>query len=963
MPTYIMLSRFTEQGLGNIKDSPGRLETAKQTFKGLGAAFVTTIAVLLASPVVVQAAPPVCGDNVRVGPEDCDGTGDAKCPGECQADCTCPAPRSLLLETYGKLPLAFEANQGQTDPQVKFLSRGSGYTLSLTPTEVVFSFRKPQGRRSLVSHQRSSKPNEEQRVIATELRMQLVGANPTPEITGLEELPGKSNYFIGNRSTWHTNIPRYAKVRYEAVYPGIDLIFYGNPRQLEYDLVVAPGADPAAIRLAFKGADTLSLDDEGNLILHAEWGDVIQRAPFVYQEINGSRQPILGSYVMKENHEVSFQVAAYDTEKPLVIDPVLEYSTYLSRSVTQHNSIAVDSSGSAYVTGSNLGVIKLSADGSTVIYQSTIVQGVVEAIAVDSSGRAYVLGTTSAPGLATPGAAQPVFGGGGQDDAFVALLSDDGSDLLYFTYLGGNSLEVPLGIALGRTIFVGGVPLRTPVFVSGFTASDDFRTTDGALQPDFGGGFGDAFVAIVNPAGTGMADLVYSTFLGGSGHEGFVGGIAREPGSSNIYVTGFTDSNDFPKTAGAFQDMLGAFGATFVAKINPAGTGMDDLVYSTYLMGTDGESGGAAITVDGFGNAYVVGDTDASDFPTTPGAFRTAPPTVLGQVFVTKLNPAGTDLVYSTYLGPGVASGIALGTDHSVFVTGHTASAVFPMVIAFQDTFGGATDAFVAMLNPQGTALNYSSYLGGTPVIVDPFQGLDPFDGLAGPGNEHGTGIAVDSSNNAYVTGFTTSFDFPTTAGAFDVTCGSDAFPSCDGVVFLEDNKVLLFADAFVSKITTPNTLTGMDVFVNFAGGVIIYSEVTVAGDTTVTETTTNPGPPLPGFEFQGNFFDIVTDAVFAGDVLVCLSYDDNGLTLAEEEMLAILHLEPNPTPPPAEVYVDRTEGLDTESNFICASVPNPPGLSPFVVVPEPSSLILLITGTGLLGGLYRLRRGRSRFA
>src|SRR5713101_4760254 len=264
------------------------------------------------------------------------------------------AAKSQALAAYGKLPLSFEVNRGQTDRQVKFVSRGSGYSLFLTPTETVLALHKPGSRNARHPAEALATPSEpEAQQKATVLRMKLVGANRAPQISGVEQLPGKSNYFIGNDpKKWRTNVPSYAKVRYRNIYAGVDVVYYGNQRQLEHDFVVAPGADPNAILLAFHGAERVQVDAQGDLVLQASEGEVRLRKPVVYQEAAGVRHEIAASYLLKDNNQVGFEVASYDSAKPLIIDPVLVYSTYLGGSgIEQGQGIAVDREGNAYVTG------------------------------------------------------------------------------------------------------------------------------------------------------------------------------------------------------------------------------------------------------------------------------------------------------------------------------------------------------------------------------------------------------------------------------------------------------------------------------------------------------------------------------------------------------------------------------------------------------------------------------------
>jgi Beta-propeller repeat len=355
---------------------------------------------------------------------------------------TAPEPSSAMkaeIESdYGKLPLSFEANQGQTDSQVKFLARGRGYALFLTPTEAVLSLAKPQAQ----ARAETSATSSPEAVLA----MQLAGANLEPQVTGQDALPGRVNYLRGkDPAHWQTQIPTYAKVAYEGIYPGVDLVYYGNQGQLEYDFVVAPGADPGVLKLVFRGADRTGINPAGELVLSTASGDIRMHAPVIYQETAGVRTTVAGGYVLKEPQQVSFAVAAYDTSRPLVIDPVLVYSTYL---------------------GGNAGDVGDQGNG----------------IAVDNRGNAYVTGFTGSTDFPTVNAVQPAFGGGA--DAFMAKLTRSGSQLLYSTYLGGSGFELGSGIAVDN---------RGNAYVTGQTNSTDFPTVN-AVQPAFGGG-ADAFVA------------------------------------------------------------------------------------------------------------------------------------------------------------------------------------------------------------------------------------------------------------------------------------------------------------------------------------------------------------------------------------------------------------------------------------------------------------------------------------
>jgi uncharacterized protein (TIGR03437 family) len=672
--------------------------------------------------------------------------------------------KARLVEPYGNLPLSFEANHGQTDGRVQFLSRGRGYTLFLTATEAVLARD------------------------GSAVRMKFKGANPAPRITGVDQLAGSSNYFIGNDpGKWRTAVPTYGKVRYESLYPGVDLVFRGTHGRLEYDFLIAPGADPSLIRLAFEGADKLEVEARGDLVVHAGGGELRFRRPLVYQEVEGVRREVAASYVLEgyaggpakagpytapytaRATLVGFQVAAYDASKPLIIDPVLAYSTYLGGSGQDRGyGIAVDSSGNAYVTGctsssnfptanalqASFGgnwdafVTKLNAAGSALVYSTYLGGNGVDVgnwIALDSSGNAYVTGETKSSNFPTANALQASFGGGVWD-AFVTKLDAAGSALVYSTYLGGNGADGAEDVAVDSS---------GSAYVTGYTDSSNFPTGN-PLQASYGGGSYDAFVAKLNAAGSA---LVYSTYLGGNGYE-WGDGIAVDS-SDNAYVAGFTDSSNFP-TANPLQASSRGGMDVFVTKLNAAGSA---LVYSTYLGGSGGDWA-YVIAVDSSGNGYVTGCTSSSNFPTA-NALQASYGGGDADVFVAKLNPAGSALVYSTYLGGNGydwVEGMAVDSSGNAYVVGRTDSSNFPTANALQASFGGVGDAFVTKLNAAGSALLYSTHLGGN-------------------GDDWGTGIAVDSSGNAYVTGATQSGNFPM-AAALQPGYGGGAY------------------DAFIAKIS-----------------------------------------------------------------------------------------------------------------------------------------------------------------
>jgi Beta-propeller repeat len=683
--------------------------------------------------------------------------------------------RARANDTYGKLPLYFEANRGQTDGRVKFLARGRGYTMFLAPTEAVLVLSEAKAAEKQ-QHFGPRKPIDRRNVRQTVIRTAFIRANQRPRVDGVDELPGKANYFIGNDPVrWRTNVPTYARVRYQDLYPGIDLVYYGRDRALEYDFVVHPGADPSRIALDFEGADGLEIDGGGNLVLHTGQQTIRQRNPLIYQEIDGVRQQISGRYVLKGDREASIEVSRYDESRPLIIDPaVLFYSTYLGGSSEDYGSrIAVDGSGNAYVTGTTYSadfpttagafdtsfnspyssfVAKLNPTGSGLVY-STYLSHSIAAIALDSAGNAYLAGSAFDDCPATPGAYQTTPGGEG--DVCVTKLNSTGSALVYSTYLGGTGPDE------GHAIAVDAVG---DAYVTGGTGSGDFPTTPAAYDRTFDGADSNVFVAKLNPTGSA---LLYSTYLGGFApstgsccpQAGY--GIAVDA-TGSAYVTGFTLSSQFPTTIGAFKTTFGGgYGDAFVTKLDPTGSA---LVYSTYLGGSDQDQA-AGIALDTSGNAYIVGTTQSTDFPITAGAFQS---TLAGSfdAFVTRVNANGSGVVYSTYLGGADeddGNAIALDAAGEAYVSGTTFSADFPTTPGvFGRTFNGHAMAFVAKFDAAASGLVYSTYLGGS-------------------GQEAGNSVALDTLPvpNAYVTGTTSSIDFPTTPGAFEATFnggGTDAF-------------------------------------------------------------------------------------------------------------------------------------------------------------------------------------------
>ncbi len=695
-----------------------------------------------------------------------------------------PTPGSIEIsrgakpgECYGRLPLSFEPNQGQTNSRVRFLSRGKGYTLFLAPQEAVLVLKKPGFQNSHPSG--SFLPRHPLPQKLEVFRLKISGSDRHATWEGLDKKEGISNYFIGkDPSKWRTHIPRFARVKIRGVYPGIDMVYYGNQGRLEYDFVVAPGVNPKLVRLSYEGVKKAAVDGQGDLVLNSVNGQILLKAPLVYQEKGGRKVPILGRYAMAGRHQVGFEVRKYDSTIPLVIDPALVYSTYLGGSGADNGEdqcgVTVDGSGNAYITGDTTStnfpttagayrttaytgndafVTKLNPNGTALVYSTYLGGSSVEggtAIALDVAGDAYVTGYTESSDFPTTAGAFLTSHPFGSPYAFVTKLDPNGAALLYSTFLGGNLGDGGYGIAVdgAGNAYVGGI------------TGGNFPTTAGAFQTVFAG-VNSAFVTKLNPSGSA---LVYSTYLSGVGNLGIgnvVYGIALDA-AGDTYVAGYTASASFPTTGGAYQTVFGGGIDGFVSKLNPSGSA---LIYSTYLGGgnVDYCSG---IALDGSGNAYVTGTSYSSNFPATGGVYQAS---LAGyqNAFVTKLNATGTALIYSTYLGGNAADygrGIALDGSGNAYVIGAASSSNFPTTAgAYQTAFGGNYDAFMSELNPNGTALVYSTFLGG---------------GYS----EDGLGIATDSLGSVYVVGRTYSSDFPTTAGTYQTayagtgSMGSDAF-------------------------------------------------------------------------------------------------------------------------------------------------------------------------------------------
>ncbi len=750
------------------------------------------------------------------------------------------AGRPAIDPAWGRLPLAFEPNRGQTDGQVRFLARGRGYTLFLTRSEAVVAVNEPRspssGRRlSAGPHPRPlSSPTTNRRIEGhspagegslrslpryrgsdsgsqsplsssapasvlharggswrgaggedrspastppSVLRLRLLGANPQPRTAGEAPLPGKSHYFMGSDpKRWRTNVPQFAKVRHHQVYPGIDLVYYGNQEgRLEYDFELAPSANPEQIRLAFSGAKRTELAPNGDLLLHTASGTLRQRKPIAYQMVGGERRPVAADYslvrpaggqgrrgagVQRSTGPdlpctpapllpcLRFRLGPYDRTRPVVIDPVLVYSTYLGGSGQDHAAgIATDAAGNTVVagrsssldfpttpgapdtTGPGFFLTKVDPTGSSILFSTYLGgRGDCRAMALDAAGNAYLAGETQFEEFPLVNPVQDRIVGG--YDAYLAKLNSTGSALLYGTYLGGADLDVIYAVAADAA---------GNACITGKTLSANFPTAN-PLQASRRGGE-DAFVAKLPPGG---GSLLFSTYLGGSVDSTEFGyGIAVD-GSGSIYVSGGTGATDFPTTAGAFDRVLDGPSDVFVAKLNAAGSA---LVYSTFLGGSGREGefiNHLAVMCDG--RAVISGVTDAADFPTTPGAFDR---TFNGEIdgFVARLDSGGAALEVATYLGGtgrDLITPVAMSAAGNLYLAGETNSADFPLADPIQAAYGGGLgDGWAAVLDSSAGQLLFSTYLGGGGA-----------DGVSR--------VAVDAGGGLQLTGVTWSPDFPT---------------------------------------------------------------------------------------------------------------------------------------------------------------------------------------------------------
>jgi hypothetical protein len=652
---------------------------------------------------------------------------------------------------FATVTLAFERNEGQTDGQVDYLARGSGYSIFLTEGDAVLQL------------------GSDQSVDA--VRMHLVGGDEQAQAVGQRELLARSNYFVGSQNDWLTDVSNFASVQYDDIYEGIDVRYYGNQRQLEYDFIVAAGVDAGTIRLKFEGADGVHIDDDGSLIITMpSEGETIRfQAPYSYQETDSGRQTVESRYRISADGTVGFALGEYDASRQLVIDPILDYGTYLGGSgMDRAYAIDTDAAGNTYITGvtrsadfpvqdaydsqisddgvadnNDIFLTKLSAGGGAVLYSTFFGGSGSDSgndVKVDADGSVYLTGETqSADFPTTPGAADTVLAG--TSDAFVTKLNATGSVLEYSTFVGGTKTDDATAIAIDDA---------GNVYITGRTESrNQFPLTPGAPDSSLSNGDWDGFLVKLNATGTSVA---YGTYLGGSAWDG--GNDIAVDDAGNATVTGYTASADFSMAGTPYDNSHNGGDDVFLTQLNVAGTA---LTYSTFFGGA-GEDEADAIAIDSSGNIYLTGDTTSANFPTTIGAYDE---THNGSTdaFVVKFT-AGKSLDYATFFGGPVidrGNDIAVDSSGQAHIVGQAWNGDIPTTAdAYQDTRDGIADVFVATFDAAGANLVYATYLGAA-------------------GIDYGESIALDSANNVYVTGYTDSAGFDTTSGAYDETySGSD---------------------------------------------------------------------------------------------------------------------------------------------------------------------------------------------
>ncbi|RMF92364.1 MAG: hypothetical protein D6734_12380, partial [Candidatus Schekmanbacteria bacterium] len=700
-------------------------------------------------------------------------------------------------KTFSSIPLAFIRNSGELDNRVKYYEKGIGHTTLFTKKGFYINLRKVG-------------ENNQQKVKS--IKIVPLGRNKDLQIKTVGIQNGTLNYLIGNDpSKWRRNVKLYKKVIYSEVYEGVNFKFYGNNNQLEYDIVIKPGADLSKIKLRYEGIKGLERDEEGNLIIVLSDGNIIQRKPHIYQIINDEYINIEGGYkIFPDNRTCGFEIASYNNDYPLVIDPILSYSSYLGGNRKEiGNSVAVDDNGNLYVIGktassnfplasafqtslketayapqtitSDAFITKVDPTGNTLLF-STYFGGNNDDsgndIAIDSKGNIYITGQTFSSDLPVSTTIQTaksgLSGASGTSDAFVAKLNSTGSAVEYLTYLGGSENDYANGIAIDSS---------GNAYIAGVTASTDFPVTS-AFQSSSAGGTSDAFVAKINSSGT---SLIYSTYLGGSDTDE-ANDIAVDS-SGKAVLTGATISSDFPTVLPQWGTKS-ALNDAFITILSSSGNALE---YSTFFGGDDDDIGNGIAVKDDI--IYFVGTTYSDNLPVLTDALQAnlaSPGSGTSDICIGKFAPTPMFTTYYGGKGDDSGNGIAVGPDGNIYVVGDTDSSDFPIYIPSQKNFGGNTDTVVVKINSTGDSVIYSTFFGGNKVDV-------------------GNGIAVDQNGNAYITGYTTTIDdFPLSTTLQTTNNGdSDAFIAKFDPIVTGTIEVRTNLDEATFTISGPQTFTG----------------------------------------------------------------------------------------------------------------------------------------------------------
>lgn len=664
--------------------------------------------------------------------------------------------------------LRFEPNVGQTDPQVRFLSGSRSGDVFLTPSEIVLSIRQ------------AGKSEEGKSAV---VRLHILDANPNPPIVGLDPLHGESNYFLGNDpKKWHTHVAAFARVKYADVYPGIDLVAYGNEGNLEYDFQVAPGADPKQIAMSVEGADRVGVDAAGDLVMRTAIGEVRQYAPRIYQQEGATRHEVAGGYAMCKDGRVAFRLGRYSADEPLMIDPQLVYSTYFGGTAeTDIHAIAVDAADAVYVAGDTYAhdfptknpvqstnrhsqslsaiVTKLAPDGASLVYSTylggsdTFTIDVAVGIAVDSTGAAYVTGTTGSSDFPTKNPISGVAGGG--TDVFVTKLSADGSSLVYSSLLGGAGFDEPRGIVLDGS---------NAAYVFGDTRSTDFPTVNPTQAASGGGGFGDGFWLVISSDGS---KLLFSTYAGGN-NEDDIRSLTVSPTSSDVYLSGVTQSSNFAGNDGSLRGFMAHARRAAGGSNAPQGTQESTVHYDEPVLVIPPQQNPSAgsedplLFVPGICRVFltcgwihngapnpVASAAETTDVEVYFSGGCIVPPgssTCSGNasiVFADAETLAVKRVIQITDPIPPPSAGLLDSQGFLYIAGGGPIGSSFPLVDSVPGGIGGRDDAFVTVFAPTDGSIVFSTFLGGS-------------------GSDDANGVAFDGHGNLYIAGQTQSSDFPT---------------------------------------------------------------------------------------------------------------------------------------------------------------------------------------------------------